>query len=125
MTALRLFPLLLLGAACTLTGPSTRAPSAEDRIAAECALLAEAALRMGPLAHPGLREGCPGEAARDTRPLAVQTASLRAANQAALPAGVAPGSRGAAVFRRMITRGVPVPLAETLAATPAFAEASR
>lgn len=76
-------------------------------------------------AHDGLLEGCPGSTARDTRPLARQTASLRDGGQAALPPGVIQGSRGEAVFRRMITRGVPVSLASQLTADPLFAEAAR
>ncbi len=79
----------------------------------------------GSPAHDGLLEGCPGSTARDTRPLARQTASLREGGQAALPPGVAQGSRGEAVFRRMITRGVPVSLAIRLTADPLFAEAAR
>ena len=99
-------------------------PTPAQRITAECALLAEAR-RREPTLHPGVAEGCPGVSARDMRPLAEQTASLRAANAAALPEGVAVGSRGEAVFRRMITRGVPAPLARTLSLDANFAEAAR
>ena len=120
-------PLLALLAACSLAPPS-RAPAPQDRIAAECALLAQAATQMaaaGQPAHDGLREGCPGVTARDTRPLAQQTASTRTAVAAPLPATVAAGSRAEIVFRRMITRGVPVPVASALTASDAFARASR
>jgi hypothetical protein len=123
MTHARVLHLFFV-AACTLSTPAP-APPPLDRIAAECALLAEAALRMGPAAHPGLREGCPGETARDTRPLAEQSRSLRAANAAALPPSVTPGTRAEAVFRRMITRGVSVPVATALAGGETFAEAAR
>ena len=67
---------LILLAACA---PVARPPAPVDRIAAECALLAQAAALMT-APHPGLREGCPGEGARDTRPLPAQMASLREAN---------------------------------------------
>ena len=96
---------------------SPRAPSAEDRIAAECRLLASAATRMatqGLTVQEGLREGCPGVTAVDTRPLPAQTASLRAATAAGLPAGVQAGSRAEVVFRRMITRGVPPAISASL-----------
>ncbi|PTW98924.1 hypothetical protein [Pararhodobacter aggregans] len=125
-------PLCLLSltlAACSAGAPAPRAaPTGAARIAAECALLTQAGTMMaaaGNAAHDGLLEGCPGSTARDTRPLARQTASLRDGGQAALPPGVARGSRGEAVFRRMITRGVPVSLAIRLTADPLFAEAAR
>lgn len=125
-------PLCLLSltlAACSAGAPAPRAaPTAAARIAAECALLTQAGTMMaaaGNPAHDGLLEGCPGSTARDTRPLARQTASLRDGGQAVLPPGVTQGSRGEAVFRRMITRGVPVSLATQLTADPLFAEAAR
>ncbi|MCB1388726.1 MAG: hypothetical protein H6898_17230 [Rhodobacter sp.] len=121
--------LLLLLAACTSRPVgSASVPSSLDRIAAECALLARAAEDMaatGAPADPGLREGCPGETARDARPLSRQTASLRAATGAALPPSVAAGTRAEAVFRRMLTRGVPVSVALRLVDDPAFAAAVR
>lgn len=86
-------------------------------------LLSEAARQM-PAPHVGLTDGCPGTEARDTRPLAAQMASLRAANAAPLPAGIAPASRAETVFRRLITRGVPPEVATSLAATPEFRRAS-
>jgi hypothetical protein len=128
MTKLRLLPLIAL-AACTLTNPVQRAaPTAQDRVIAECALLAEAAQRMaagGSPAHDGLRDGGPGIEARDTRPLPQQTASLRAAAGADLPAGIAANSRADQVFRRMITRGVPVSIASALTQDPVFDAAAR
>lgn len=109
------------GLSLPTSGPAqaTRA----DRIAAECALLANAAQAMS-APHAGLLEGCPGVEARDTRPLRVQTASLRAAAQAELPANVEAGSHGEVVFRRMITRGVPVPVAADLATSREFRQAA-
>lgn len=117
--------LLLTLAACAPALPPVRpvALPAAERIAAECALLAEAARQM-PGPHPGLSEGCPGTEARDTRPLSEQLASLRAANAAPLPPGIAPASRAETVFRRLITRGVPAPLAASLTNTPDFRRAS-
>ncbi len=122
-------PLLLLAllAGCAAPVPP-RAPAPQDRIAAECALLGVAAQAMtasGTPAHDGLAEGCPGVTARDTRPLPRQMESLRAATAAGLPAGIAPGSRAEAVFRRLLTRGVPPELAVRLTADPAFAAATR
>jgi hypothetical protein len=122
MTALRLLPIALLSA-CSLALPE-RQPMPADRLAAECRLLETAAERMQ-TPHDGLREGCPGVTDRDMRPLAAQTASLRAANAAPLPPGVAAGTRAETVFRRMITRGVPVDLATALAQGDSFAAAAR
>lgn len=130
MIALRLVPLVTL-MACTVSAPlpEWRAePTRAQRIAAECALLEAAARRMaeaGSPAHDGLREGCPDTTARDTRPLAQQTASLRAAVAVAPPAGVLPGSRADQVFRRMITRGVPPHIATALAQERVFTAAAR
>lgn len=132
MTQLRLLPLLLL-AACTFgrtpePPPPPPEPTAEERVAAECRLYDIAAQEMTTLeiAVPaGLREGCPGETVRDTRPLAEQTAALRIASGAGLPPGVPAGDRAEVVFRRMITRGVPVEIAYLLAQEPAFREAAR
>ena len=132
MRLVPLFPLILAAlilAACVAVpradGPvGTSAPDPAARLAAECALLAEARLRDASL-HPGVTEGCPGSTARDTRPLPEQMTSLRAAQGAALPAGVAPGTRGDTVFRRMITRGVAPPLAAALTGDPRFAIAAR
>ncbi|MCL4674582.1 MAG: hypothetical protein KJZ59_00765 [Pararhodobacter sp.] len=122
MTLSRLLPLVLVSA-CSLAQPERQATPA-DRLAAECRLLEAAAARME-APHAGLREGCPGETARDTRPLPAQTASLRAANAAPLPPGIDAGTRAETVFRRMITRGVPVALAATLVQSDDFAAATR
>lgn len=131
MSLLRLLPLIPL-AACTLSMPSVPdlrpEPTRDERIVAECALLDAAAIRMAAAAtpaSPGLTEGCPGSTERDTRPLDAQTAALRAANAAPLPAGLEPGGRADQVFRRMITRGVPVAIATALAQEPVFAAAAR
>lgn len=123
MTVLRLAPMILL-AACALPTMQSETPPV-DRIAAECALLSRATAAMGAAAHDGLLEGCPGVAARDTRPLSQQTASLRAANAAPLPASITPGTRADTVFRRMITRGVPPALATTLATSEEFTAATQ
>lgn len=128
MSLMRFAPFLVLSvlAACAVALPAPRV-SVAQRVAAECRLLDQAAAQMaaqGRAAHDGLTEGCPGVSARDTRPLAQQTASLRAANAAALPASVAAGSRAENVFRRMITRCVPVGIATALADSPEFAAAT-
>ena len=129
--ALRAVPLVLL-AACGLPDRSAPdqapAPSAADRIAAECGLLARAGTMMeaaGQTAHPGLREGCPGVSAADNRDLDTQMASLRAATGAPLPPSLQAGTRAETVYRRMITRGVPVSLAGHLTGDPLFAIAAR
>ncbi len=118
---MRALSLVLLLAACA---PAARTPAPVDRIAAECALLAQAAAQMA-APHPGLREGCPGVEARDSRPLPAQMASLREATAAPLPPGITPGTRAETVFRRLITRGVPAGIAAGLTARPEFAAASR
>ena len=103
-------------------------PPPPDRLDAECRLLASAAATMaqaGIAVHDGLREGCPGSSVGDQRPLAEQMASLREATAAALPPGVAARTRADTVFRRMITRGVPAPLAARLTATADFRLAAR
>lgn len=52
--------------------------------------------------------------------------ATRAANAATLPpAASALGPRADLIFRRMITRGVPVPVAEAMTTTPAFAAATQ
>lgn len=126
MKLLYLTPLALF-AACGLTTPQ-RDAAPVDRLAAECALLAQASDLMssqGSLAPEGLRDGCPGVSARDIRPLAQQTASLRTANAANLPATVIAGTRAEIVFRRMITRGVPPEIAAALAASEEFTAATQ
>lgn len=122
-----LVPLMMLSACMSGLPSLPRAasePSAQDRIVAECALLSLAEGQMS-APHAGLREGCPGVAARDTRALRAQTAALRRATSADLPDGVAPNSRAELIFRRMITRGVPVALARQLSATAEFQAAAR
>ena len=115
-------------AACVSTAPQTpREASPDARIAAECALLDHAAGMMsaaGQPPHAGLSEGCPGVAETDARPIEAQMASLRLANSARLPAGILPDTRGEEVFRRMLTRGVPISLAEHLITSPQFATAA-
>ena len=134
MRLLSFAPFALL-AACAMPMTPRETPPA-DRIAAECRLLALAAAQMGVQmaaqmdtqgtpAHDGLQEGCPGVTARDTRPLSRQTASLRAATAASLPATVAAGTRAETVFRRMITRGVPPAIAATLVTHQEFTTATR
>jgi len=126
MRLLSFAPFALL-AACAMPMTPRETPPA-DRIAAECRLLALAAAQMdtqGTPAHDGLQEGCPGVTARDTRPLSRQTASLRAATAASLPATVAAGTRAETVFRRMITRGVPPAIAATLVTHQEFTTATR
>ena len=112
----------LLGA-CVAPPPAHGVPSPAERVAAECRVLSEAGAQMtaqGAPPHAGLREGCTGVAAVDARPLPAQTATLRAAMAAELPAGVRPGSRAETVYRRLITRGVPVDVAAALTGTPDF-----
>lgn len=127
MRLILIFPLLL--AACVSAGPRPEAePTQAQRLDAECALLTRAVEMMaaaGTPAAPGLREGCPDERGIDSRPLTRQTASLREANATPLPPGLMPDSRAEVVFRRMITRGVPVSLAIHLTSDPIFAAAVR
>ena len=117
-----LTPLFLAACVASSPGPAPE-PSPAERLVAECALLTRAVDMMaaaGTPAAPGLREGCPDERRIDSRPLAQQTASLREANAVALPPGLIPGTRAETVFRRMITRGVPVSLAIHLTSDPIF-----
>lgn len=110
-------------AACAPRPPAPPPAPPVDLLAAECRLLVEAAARMaagGNPAHDGLTEGCPGSDARDTRPLAAQMDSLRAATAAPLPHSLEAGTRAETVFRRMITRGVPPTLATVLTETVDF-----
>ena len=130
MRALILAPALLSLAlsACVSTATQTpREASPDERIAAECALLSHAAGMMaaaGQPPHAGLTEGCPGVAETDARPIEAQMASLRLANSARLPVGLVAGTRGEEVHRRMLTRGVPISLAEHLITGPQFAAAA-
>ena len=123
--------LLVLGlAGCA--APAVQAPVAVPdrgaRIAAECRVLEAAQAAMvaqGMAALPDVVAGCPGHSgARDTMPLAAQTAALRVANAAALPPAVqAAGPEGARAYRRMISRGVPEAVAAGVAQGPVWAAA--
>lgn len=111
--------------------PPAMTPIAGDaagRLAAECRLLerAQAETRArGLRAWPDVLVGCLGhEALRDAMSLPQMSAATRAANAAPLPAGVARG-RGEMVYRRMITRGVPEPVARDLVTSAEFAAAVR
>ncbi len=126
MRLFRLAPFALLAACAMPLTPRETAPV--DRMGAECRLLAVAATRMaaqGIPAHDGLREGCPGVTARDTRPLRQQTASLRAATAASPPVIIPADTRADTVFRRMITRGVPPAIAAALVSHPEFMTATQ
>jgi len=123
MRALAVLPLLM---ACVAPAP----PGAPlpDRIAAECRLLeaAQAETRArGLQTWPDVLAGCPGHPqARPAMDLPQMSAATRAANAARLPPGTA-GPRADLVFRRMITRGVPVVVAEAMTTRPEFAAAIR
>lgn len=98
------------------------------RVSAECRLLERAqeeTRARGLRAWPDVLVGCPGhEALRNAMSLAQMSAATRAANAAPLPAGVARG-RSEMIYRRMITRGVPEPVARDLATSVDFAAAVR
>lgn len=122
--------LLLAGCAAPAVVPEPAPPAGGGRIATECRLLeaAQAESRArGLTAWPDVLAGCPGHA--DLRPamtLPQMTAATRAANAAVLPPAVrAMGARAGLVYRRMITRGVPESVAQTLAERPEFAAAAR
>jgi hypothetical protein len=126
-----LLPLPLLLAACaTPVAMPVPVPAPADRIAAECRMLeaaqTETAAR-GLRAWPDILVGCPGhEGTANAMTLAQASAATRAANAARPPEAVrAMGARADMVYRRMITRGVPVTVAEAMAATPEFAAAVR
>ena len=113
----------LAGCATALPMPEPAPQGRAARIAAECRLLesAHAATMARGLSAPSdILVGCPGhEAARDTMPLAAQTAALRAANAAVLPSQVAAlGPQAARIYRRMISRGVPESVAADVAQGP-------
>lgn len=128
MRLLLALPLLAACAAPAAVPPPAPAPAA--RIAAECRLLeaasAETAAR-GLRAWPDVLVGCPGhEGLRDAMSLSQMTEATRAANAARLPDGARTfGPRADLVFRRMITRGVPLAVAEAMTARPEFAAAAR
>jgi hypothetical protein len=120
-------PLPLVLAACATP---VDVPAPMDRVAAECRLLevahAETEAR-GLRAWPDVLVGCPGhEGEQNAMTLAQASDATRAANAATAPQAVrALGARADVVFRRMITRGVPVAVAEAMVATPEFAAAAR
>ncbi|RRH73478.1 hypothetical protein [Falsigemmobacter faecalis] len=124
---------LLAGCGAQVAGPGAAPPGAVSRVqavAAECRLLEEAQRRMVAASGraPGdILTGCPGhESARDEMPLKAQTAALRRANAAQVPAVVRGlGLQGPRIYRRMITRGVPEGIAQQLAASDLMAEAAR
>lgn len=98
-------------------------------LVAECRMLeaAQAAtVARGQVALPDVLVGCPGhEALRETQTMRAQTAALRTANAAVLPSAVrAAGPRGELVYRRMITRGVPEPVAAGIAESGLFRAAA-
>ncbi len=127
-----LMVLMLSGCAAVAPLPERRSAPPQDRaarIAAECRLLeaAHAATRAeGLAAPPDILTGCPGhEHLRDTMPLRAQSAALRTANAARLPPAVAAlGPQAARIYRRMITRGVPEPVAARVAQGPLLAAAA-
>jgi hypothetical protein len=135
MRALLALPLVL--AACAtpqaMPGPAPIAiPAAAtaDRVAAECRLLERAQAETearGLRAWPDVLVGCPGhEGLGNAMTLSQASGATRAANAARPPAAVrAMGARAETLFRRMITRGVPVAVAEAVAGTPEFAAAAR
>ena len=130
MRSLAALPLLLAACAAPMAVPVAAPPSATERMAAECRLLEraqEATAARGLRAWPDVLIGCPGHAeAENAMTLAQASEATRRANAAQLPEAVrAQGARAETVYRRMITRGVPVAVAESLAATPEFAEAAR
>ncbi len=132
--------LLVVGlAGCAAPAVQAPVPDRAARIAAECRVLEAAQAAMvaqGMGALPDVVAGCPGHPqARDTMPLAAQTAALtmplaaqtaalRVANAAALPPAVqAAGPQGARAYRRMISRGVPEAVAAGVAQGPVWAAA--
>jgi len=126
-----LLPLLLVLAACaTPAALPVPAPAPVDRIAAECRMLERAQAETGARglrAWPDVLVGCPGhEGAGNAMTLTQASDATRRANAARPPEAVrAMGERADMVFRRMITRGVPVVVAEAMVATPEFAAAIR
>ncbi|MCC5972195.1 MAG: hypothetical protein JJU15_19840 [Pararhodobacter sp.] len=129
--ALFLLPVL---SACALPGPMVTATpgpaNLQDRITLECRMLERASTEIsagGQVPPSDILVGCPGhEDLRDTMSMAEMSAATRRANAARAPDGVrALGPRADQVFRRMITRGVPVAVAEAMTGTPEFTAAVR
>ena len=130
---MRALALPLLLAACATAAPAPQPPAPAplaERIAAECRLLEAAqadTIARGLQAWPVVLTGCPGhEGAAPAMTMAQASDATRRANSATLPPAVATaGPRAETVYRRMITRGVPVEVAEAMALTPGFAAALR
>lgn len=130
IAALFLVPVL---GACALSGPvATVSPATtlQDRIVRECRLLERASVEIsarGQVSPSDILVGCPGhEAVRESMSMAEMSAATRRANTASAPQGLrVMGPRADEVFRRMITRGVPVDIAEALTDSPEFAAALR
>ena len=119
---------VLAGCAAPAVQAPVPVPDRAARIAVECRVLEAAQAAMvaqGMAALPDVVAGCPGHPmARDTMPLAAQSAALRVANAAALPPAVqAAGPEGARAYRRMISRGVPEAVAAGVAQGPVWAAA--
>ncbi len=125
LTLLALAPLACAPAAV----PERPAPAdAAQRVATECVMLERAQAETearGLRAWPDVLVGCPGhEGLVSAMSMAQASETTRRANAAALPEGLrGAGPRADQVYRRMITRGVPVAVAEAMAATPEFAAA--
>ena len=110
--------------------PQRKSGDLASRVLLECRMLeeAQATLRArGQTAPSDIVVGCPGhEGVTDSMPLKAQTAALRTANAAQLPASVQrQGTEAARIYRRMITRGVPESLAQEIAQGERFAAAVR
>ncbi len=123
-------PLLLAACATAAPAPPPGPGPLAARIAAECRLLeaaqAETTAR-GLRAWPDVLTGCPGHAgAAPAMTMAQASDATRRANRATLPPAVAAaGARAETVYRRMITRGVPVEVAEAMTSSPEFAATLR
>ncbi len=122
-------PLLLCACAAPAVVPPPT-PDRADRIAAECRLLERAQSETearGLRVWPDVLVGCPSHAGLgNAMTLAQASEATRAANAARPPETVRTmGARADMVYRRMITRGVPVAVAETMAGMPEFAAAAR
>ncbi|KPQ04721.1 MAG: hypothetical protein HLUCCA12_16350 [Rhodobacteraceae bacterium HLUCCA12] len=129
-----LMVLVLLASCGAPPGGGEHAADGRDglhaRIARECRLLErahEAIAAQGAEAADDILLGCPGhEDLISSMSLSDMSAATRRANAAVLPDGLRDrGARAETVFRRMITRGVPVAVAEALVTTPEFAAALR
>ncbi|MCC5986718.1 MAG: hypothetical protein JJT95_03485 [Pararhodobacter sp.] len=123
-------PLACAPASMATRPAATATADPAARIAAECAMLeraqAETAAR-GLRDWPDVLVDCPGhEGLTPAMTMAQASEVTRLANAAALPETLREaGPRADIVYRRMITRGVPLPVAEFMATTPEFAAALR